>query len=237
MNPKLAEMRRLVLFDIDGTLLHSHGAGRRAMESALTRIFGSRGSPGYRYDGKTDKQIVRDLMRGEGFDDAEIDARMAEVMEDYVTGLQREIVAPHTKVEALAGVMTLLDALVYRSHCIVGLLTGNLEPGAQHKLTAAGIGFDRFAVGAYGSDHEIRSELPAIAQRRARERLGLEVDGRSVVIIGDTPSDIQCGRPIGARSIAVATGHYTVEALSEHHPDAVFGDLSDTAAVIAAIDA
>lgn len=237
MNLKRADMRRLVLFDIDGTLLHSHGAGRRAMEAALTRIFGSRGSPAYRYDGKTDKQIVRDLMRGEGFDDVAIDARMADVMEDYVAGLQREIGSPHTKVEALAGVITLLDALVHRSHCIVGLLTGNVESGAQHKLVAAGIGFERFALGAYGSDHEIRSELPAIAQRRTKERLGLDVDGRSVVIIGDTPSDIHCGRPIGARAIAVATGHYTVEALSEHNPDAVFGDLSDTAAVMAAIDA
>ena len=230
-------MRRLVLFDIDGTLLHSHGAGRRAMEAALVESFGTRGSPAYRYDGKTDKQIVRDLMRREGFDDAVIDERMPAVMAAYVTGLQRELAAPHAKVEALTGVMPLLDALVHRSHCIVGLLTGNLEPGAQQKLAAAGIGFDRFAVGAYGSDHEIRAELPGIAQRRTRERLGLEVEGRSMVIVGDTPSDIQCGRPLGTRAIAVATGHYSVEALNEHSPDAVFSDLSDTEAVLAAIDA
>jgi phosphoglycolate phosphatase-like HAD superfamily hydrolase len=229
-------MHRLVLFDIDGTLISSHGAGRRAMEAALTGVFGTSGAPGYRYDGKTDRQIVRDLMRGAGFDDAEIDARMPRVIEAYVEGLRREIAAPHTRVEALAGVMDLLDALAHRAHCIVGLLTGNLEPGAQHKLTAAGIGFERFSVGAYGSDHEVRAELPAIAQRRARQRLGLHVEGRAVVIIGDTPSDIQCGRPIGARAIAVATGHYPVGALKEHGPDAVFDDLADTAAVLAAID-
>jgi phosphoglycolate phosphatase-like HAD superfamily hydrolase len=230
-------MHRLVLFDIDGTLLHSHGAGRRAMEAALLETFGTKGSPAYRYDGKTDRQIVRDLMREEGFDDAAIDSRMTQVLDSYVAGLQREIASPHTRVEAIAGVMPLLDALVHRSHCIVGLLTGNLEPGAQHKLTAAGIDFGRFALGAYGSDHEIRSELPAIAQLRAREVLGLAIDGSAMVIVGDTPSDIACGRPIGARAIAVATGHYSVESLSEHAPDAVFNDLGDTEAVLRAIDA
>jgi phosphoglycolate phosphatase len=239
MNPKQADhssMHRLVLFDIDGTLLSSHGAGRRAMETALIESFGSRGSPEYRYDGKTDRQIVRDLMRGAGFPDAIINERMPQVLDAYVAGLQREIAAAHTRVEAFAGVIELLDALVHRSHCIVGLLTGNLEPGAQHKLTAAGIGFGRFAVGAFGSDHEVRTELPAIAQRRTRERLGVHVEGNALVIVGDTPSDIHCGRPIGARAIAVATGHYSVEALSEHSPDAVFADLSDTEAVLAAID-
>ena len=230
-------MHRLVLFDIDGTLLHSHGAGRRAMEAALIETFGTKGPATYRYDGKTDRQIVRDLMRAEGFADAVIDARMPQVLDSYVAGLQREIASPHTRVEALTGVMQLLDALVHRAHCIVGLLTGNLEPGAQHKLTAAGIGFGRFAVGAYGSDHEIRAELPAIAQQRARERLGLSVEGSAMVIVGDTPSDIQCGRPIGARAIAVATGHYSVESLAEHAPDAVFNDLGDTEAVLRAIDA
>ncbi|HEX6942164.1 MAG TPA: haloacid dehalogenase-like hydrolase [Gemmatimonadaceae bacterium] len=230
-------MHRLVLFDIDGTLLHSHGAGRRAMEAALLETFGTKGSPAYRYDGKTDKQIVRDLMREAGFSDAIIDARMAELLDTYVAGLQREIASPHTRVEAITGVLPLLDALVHRSHCIVGLLTGNLEPGAQHKLTAAGIDFGRFALGAYGSDHEIRSELPAIAQQRAREVLGLAIEGSAMVIVGDTPSDIACGRPIGARAIAVATGHYTVESLSEHAPDALFNDLGDTEAVLRAIDA
>jgi phosphoglycolate phosphatase-like HAD superfamily hydrolase len=228
--------RRLILFDIDGTLLHSHGAGRRAMEAALLACFGTKGSPTYRYDGKTDRQIVRDLMRGAGFEDAFIDARMPDVMVTYVAGLQREIAAPHTKVEALAGVMQLLDALVHRERCIVGLLTGNLEPGAQQKLNAAGIGFERFVVGAFGSDHEVRAELPAIAQQRARERLGVHLRGSDMVIVGDTPSDIQCGRPIGARAIAVATGHYSMESLAEHGPDAVFTDLSDTEAVLEVID-
>src|SRR5688572_29581094 len=103
-------MHRLVLFDIDGTLLSSHGAGRRAMEAALIESFGSRGSPDYRYDGKTDRQIVRDLMRAQGFEDAIINERMPRVLDAYVAGLQREIAAAHTRVEAFAGVIELLDA-------------------------------------------------------------------------------------------------------------------------------
>jgi len=206
------------------------------MEAALLSVVGSKGTISYRYDGKTDKQIVRDLMRGEGHSDEAIDAAMPQVLDAYVTGLRAELAGAHTRVEPLAGVIALLDALVHRSHCVVGLLTGNLEYGAEHKLTAAGIAFNRFAVGAYGSDHEVRAELPAIARDRARERLGLHVDGRALVIIGDTPNDIHCGRPVGARAIAVATGHYSVDDLAAHEPHAVFPDLSATDAVLAAID-
>ncbi len=226
---------RLILFDIDGTLLSSHGAGRRAMEAALVSVFGSKGSTGYRYDGKTDRQIVRDLMRSDGHSDESIDLRMQSVMDHYVEGLRAELAGPHSRVEALAGVVALLDALVHRTGWVVGLLTGNVEPGAAHKLAAAGIAIERFAIGAFGSDHEVRSELPAIAQRRARERLGLHLGGDAMVIIGDTPADIHCGRPLGAHSIAVATGHYSVDDLTAHDPDAVFPDLSDTGAVLSAI--
>jgi phosphoglycolate phosphatase-like HAD superfamily hydrolase len=101
------------------------------------------------------------------------------------------------------------------------------------------VGIDpaRFAVNAFGSDHEVRGELPAIAQQRAREQLGLDVNGDAIVIIGDTPADIDCTRAIGAKAIAVATGRYSVDDLSEHRPAAVFANLADTAAVMRAIDA
>jgi phosphoglycolate phosphatase-like HAD superfamily hydrolase len=227
---------RLVLFDIDGTLLNSHGAGRRAMESALQVVFGVTGSSSYRYDGKTDRQIVREQMRNAGHDDAWIDARMPELLDAYLEGLRRELAAPDARVDALTGVVDLLDALVERDHCVVGLLTGNLEPGAREKLAAARIEWEQFRVGAFGSDHEVMHELPAIAQARARERFGREYTGSAVVIIGDTPADIHCGRPVGARAIAVATGNYTVDDLSAHGPAAVFADLGDTTAVIASID-
>ena len=118
---------------------------------------------------------------------------------------------------------------------LLGLLTGNIAGGAALKLGAAGIAPHRFRVGAFGSDHEYRSELPAIAQARASVLLGRGVEGRSVVIVGDTPSDVQCGRGIGARAVAVATGHFSVADLAEHRPHAVFADFSDVDAAIDAI--
>lgn len=228
---------KLVLFDIDGTILWSDGAGRRAMQRALITAFGTSGSADYRYDGKTDRQIVRDLMRMEGHADDIIDARMISLLADYASGLHEELRSGETLVRRLEGVIELMDALEARHDRRIGLLTGNIEIGAHAKLRAVGIDPERFAVNAYGSDHEVRRELPAIAQRRARELLGLDVDGDAIIIIGDTPADIDCTRAIGAQAIAVATGRYSVQELAEHNPLAVFETLADTAAVMRAIDA
>ena len=176
-------------------------------------------------------------MRAEGHGDALIDARMETLLADYVAGLNEELVSGMTHVQRFDGVVELLDALEARHDRRIGLLTGNIEIGARAKLRAVGIDPARFTVSAFGSDHEIRGELPAIAQRRARESLGLNVEGDAIVIIGDTPADIDCTRAIGARAIAVATGRYSVEELSSHGPVAVFADLTDTDAVMRAIDA
>ena len=228
---------KLVLFDIDGTILWSDGAGRRAMQRALMTAFGTSGSADYRYDGKTDMQIVRDLMRMAGHADDIIDARMQPLLADYAAGLHEELRSGETLVRRFDGVVELLTALEVRDDRRIGLLTGNIEIGAQAKLRAVGIDPARFAVNAFGSDHEVRGELPAIAQRRAREQLGLDVNGDAIIIIGDTPADIDCTRAIGARAIAVATGRYSVDELAEHGPLAVFADLTDTDAVMRAIDA
>jgi phosphoglycolate phosphatase-like HAD superfamily hydrolase len=117
----------------------------------------------------------------------------------------------------------------------LGLLTGNVARGARRKLDAVGLDFGAFRVGAFGCDHEHRPELPAIAQRRAREALGLAIAGDQLVIIGDTPADIHCGRALGVRAIGVATGRYTVEQLAEHAPAHCFATLEDTDAVCRAI--
>ncbi|HEU4642941.1 MAG TPA: haloacid dehalogenase-like hydrolase [Gemmatimonadaceae bacterium] len=225
---------KLVLFDIDGTILWSDGAGRRAMTAALTHVFGGAGPTDYRYDGKTDMQIVRDLMRASGHTDEVIDARMTALVERYLTGLEGELAEGlHTHV--YEGVRELLDALEARDDVVLGLLTGNLRAGAALKLRSAGIDIARFRVGAFGSDHHHRPELPAVAQRRAREELGLEIPGPDMFVIGDTPADVECGRGIGAKAIAVATGRYTVEELARHAPYAVFPSLADTAAVMRVI--
>lgn len=226
---------KLVLFDIDGTLLWSDGAGRSAMTGALEHVFGSAGPASYRYDGKTDLQIARELMRMEGHDEAHIDARLPALVDGYLQRLERELAEGRRAVRVLDGVPELLDALGARDDVVLGLLTGNVRTGAELKLRAAGIEPERFRVAAYGSDHHAREHLPAIAQRRAREELGLRVAGEDVVVIGDTPADITCGREIGARAVAVATGRYSTEELRAYEPAAVFPSFANTEAVLATI--
>jgi len=228
-------VKTLVLFDIDGTILSSSGAGRAAMERALEQTFGVPGDPSYHYDGKTDKQIIRESMRLAGVADDVIEANIDLVIERYLEGLRGELADGKRSVAMYEGVAELIDAVDARDDMVLGLLTGNVEPGARLKLSTVGLDFDRFVVNAFGSDHETRGELPSVAHRRMRETFGVELAGRDVIVIGDTPADVQCGRALGARAIAVATGRYSVEALREHEPYAVFPTLRDTNAVLEVI--
>ena len=230
-----ARTKKIVLFDIDGTILWTDGAGRRAVFQSLKEHFGESGPGSHQFDGKTDPQIVRELMRHAGVADADIDARLGIVLDRYLELLHEELSGADHHDHVFPGVRELLCALEARDDVLLGLLTGNIHPGAQAKLTAVGIEPARFHVGAFGSDHHERPELPDIARKRAEEFLGHPVSGRDVVVIGDTPADIACGRGIGARAIGVATGRYPVEELRAHDAAAVFADLTDTAAVVAAI--
>lgn len=202
------------------------------MERALTRVFGSPGNSDYRYDGKTDRQIVRETMRQEGLTDVEIDAQMDVLLAAYIEGLRSELASVTRTVHVNPGVLELLDELEEQENVVLGLLTGNIEQGAHAKLGAAGIDVTRFKVNAFGSDNEERPELPAVAQRRAREVLGADIAGDRLIVIGDTPADIRCGESIGARAIGVATGRYTVDELQLHGAYAVFETLADTDAVM-----
>jgi phosphoglycolate phosphatase-like HAD superfamily hydrolase len=226
---------KIALFDIDGTLLWTKGAGRRAMERALKANIGTTGPADHRYDGKTDRQIVRESMSLSGFSDADVDSKMDAVLASYLNELIVELDRADHGVEVLPGVHELLDALEPRDDVVLGLLTGNVVAGAERKLRVVGIDFARFPIGAFGSDGEHRHDLPAIARNRAAAHTKKTVLGSSCVIIGDTPSDVACGRGIGARAIAVATGHYDVAALEACNPHAVFRDLTDTDAVIRSI--
>lgn len=227
---------RLVLFDIDGTLLLSAGAGRRAIMAAMHDLLpAGTGYEQVRFDGKTDPQIVAELLAAAGDAEPDNPARIGVVLERYLALLERELSAGDRRAELLRGVAELLDALERESSVVLGLLTGNVMPGAQLKLRAAGLDPGRFRVGAYGSDSHHRPDLPPIATRRAADLLGHEPEGDRVVIIGDTPADVTCGAGIGARAIAVATGSYPIEELETYQPWRAFLDLGDTDAVVEAI--
>jgi phosphoglycolate phosphatase-like HAD superfamily hydrolase len=201
----------------------------------VEEIFGARPPEEHEFAGKTDPQIVRELMLRVGITAQAIQQRMPRALARYVDLLSAELGQASHGGAVYPGVVVLLDALEKRDDVVLGLLTGNVREGARAKLTAVGIDPDRFRVGAFGSDHADRPELPAIARARAEALLGHAVDGGQVVVIGDTPADMGCGRGIGARAIGVATGSYSVDDLRACGAAAVFADLSDTAAVTRAI--
>ena len=226
---------KVVLFDIDGTILWSDGAGRRAVTQALEEVFGTAIPQGHEFDGKTDPQIVRELMIRAGLDGDVITERLPKALDRYLLLLRDELSRIGDSNHIFPGVPPLLDALEQRDDVLLGLLTGNIQPGAHAKLRAVGLDPNRFKVGAFGSDHASRPELPAVARQRAESFLGHEVAGEDVIVIGDTPADMSCGNGIGARAIGVATGRYSVEQLTECNEGVVFANLADTAAVMRAI--
>jgi phosphoglycolate phosphatase-like HAD superfamily hydrolase len=227
-------LAKLILFDIDGTLLHTAGAGRRAIHAALLAELGAVAKAGVRFDGKTDPQIVRELLDHPEHPTPD-DERVAAVCRRYVELLKDELAAPTASTIVYPGVLSLLDLLDVRGDALLGLLTGNVAAGAELKLRAAGIAPERFRVGAFGSDHADRSCLPAIAAERAAPLLRRIPRGDEIVIVGDTPSDMTCGRPVGARAIGVATGSYSMSDLVAAGAYAAFPDLADPGQVVRAI--
>ncbi len=229
-------MRKLVLFDIDGTILLTAGAGRRAIVSAISEQVGdSARLHQVRFDGKTDPQIVTELLEAAGHPGPHQRDRVEALCSRYVDLLQHELQLPTCKTTVMPGVHELLDVLEQENGVILGLLTGNVARGAALKLRSGGLDPERFRVGAYGSDSAQRADLPPIAARRAERFLGRVPSGSDVVIIGDTPADIACGACIDARAIAVATGAYSVADLTACAPHAVFENLSNTDRVLEAI--
>ncbi len=224
----MAVTRRFILFDIDGTLTDSAGAGRRALNLAMGEVTGLEDSfRGVGFAGKTDLQIIREGLEKHGLDAR--DRMISTLAARYLFHLQREVAkgGGHVKV----GVREILRSLEDTDGCVLGLLTGNLQEGARIKLEPFGLN-SFFALGAYGSDAEDRNLLLPIALRRLRERDGLFLTSHDCVVIGDTPKDVECARIHGASSIAVATGPCPIETLRETGADLVLPDLSDTAGLI-----
>jgi phosphoglycolate phosphatase-like HAD superfamily hydrolase len=223
----------LILFDIDGTLVRG-GPARGAFRKALLDIFGTAGEiDGHDFSGKTDPQIARELLIGAGVENGEIDGKFPALWAAYLAIL--EDVLPEEPMTVLPGVRSLLEDLRDREEVILGLLTGNILEGARLKLESAGLAHFFSDVGGYGSDSEVRKDLPGVARKRATEVLGVEFPPRSVVVVGDTPRDVACGRHGGTRTVAVATGWHTVETLAGEGPDRVLEDFTDLDASLEAL--
>ena len=227
-------MTKLVLFDIDGTLLWTDGAGRLAIERALTEVYGTPGILGQIYmAGMTDRAIIHQALSGDGLSNKEIHAGW----ERFTQALARhmEVTVCERRVRLCPGVSALLAALAARDDVLLGLVTGNMENTAPIKLRAVGIDPGLFRVGGYGSDDSDRDKLPAIAAGQAEALTGERFGGDSIVVVGDTPADVACGKAVGARTVAVATGLVAVEALQAVNPDELLMDLSDLDGALRAI--
>lgn len=240
---------RLVLFDIDGTLL---SVDRQAWDfpaslcQAILEVLVENSVPHdeknirsnagkYQPSGKTDPQIVFEFLEGTGISETEIFRLMPVFRDKYIVLLGDAVRSP-VNVQLKPGISRLLQRLSEKEEVVLALLTGNFEEGALLKLESHGLQkYFVFEVSAFGDNSRQRQELPGRAVESAREHLGRDFTGKSVVILGDTPNDVRCGRDLNARSIAVATGHYSVEELAVENPDFTFQDFSETENVLPAI--
>lgn len=220
---------KVLLFDIDGTLIDAGGAGQSAMEQALAEEFGARGPvEGIPTAGRTDRAIAIDLFR---FHNVEIsDAHWSRYLASYFRLLPQSLRTNSGVV--LPGVIALLKSLRTRDDVMLGLLTGNFSQGARLKLQHYGLA-DHFDLGGFGDHHLDRDDVARDAWEVVRSRLPA-VQPEQVWVIGDTPADIRCGRAINANVLAVATGIYSAEELTGHQPDLLLSDLSQPESWLAA---
>lgn len=218
----------LLLWDIDGTLIQSGGAGERALAAALREEFGISGTlEDIELAGRTDQWIARRILAK--FTVSETSENITRYLDGYLRALPRELVNPGAKI--LPGVRELLLQLAARKDIAQGLLTGNLRRGAEIKLGHHQI-WAHFEFGAFADDAELRNELGPHAVRRANQHHSVQFSPDRVFVIGDTPHDIACGKAIGAQTVGVATGGFSVAELEACGPTAVLSDLSDSAAFL-----
>lgn len=227
--------RRLLLFDIDGTLVVTNGVGRTAVRDALSaHVGGAFEVDGVRFSGRTDRSIMRDLLAHNDClpsDPEEQEEAITKALAVYAHFASSRMTAE--VVQVLPGVHALLTALKEEA-VDIALLTGNVARMAEAKLQAVAL-WDHFPFGAFGDDHEERSALPDVALDAARRHHGDTYKAQEIVIIGDTEQDILCGRGHGARSVAVCTGRFSRDELAPHQPDVLFDDLEDTDRVLSAL--
>lgn len=219
---------RLLLFDVDGTLLTVHSGGRIAIEQAAATVTGRAiSTEGISFSGRTDPDIFREVLTQNGL--APTDGLLAKVIREYLK-TARKTIDPQN-VDPLPGVPGLLSLLDSRKDAVLALVTGNVEAIAFHKLKSAGLA-SYFSVGGYGSDHADRAQLPQLAVRRASKWMGKSVSIKDAVVIGDTERDIKCARTSGATSVAVCTGRCTWSDLIPHRPDLLLEDLTPPTEIV-----
>ena len=226
---------RLVLWDIDGTLVHTAGHGREAFSEAFERLLGSAPShDDVPMAGRTDYAIATDLLERNGVrDPAE---RLPDMFDELHAALSRRFTQMSDEGYAQPGVREALLTVEASGRFLQSLMTGNIEPNAQLKLAAFGLdGLVELDIGGYGSERGSRSELVGVARRKAKARRGVDVPAADTVVVGDTPLDVEAGRAAGARVVAVATGPYGAAELAGARPDAVLEDLRDTGALLEAL--
>lgn len=223
----------LVLFDIDGTLIDTGGAGMRALDRVFDELHGiEKAFANYSFSGKVDRQILKDAFQLHWQRDPSEEEILA-VRDGYLQRLDEELAATPEKYRVMPGVVDLLKAL--KAHDVpMGLATGNLAKGAERKLRIGGL-WGYFPFGGFGSDHEHRGELTRIGIERAAAHTGTTFEPRDVFIVGDSPLDIRAARYNNATAIAVLTGWDDPETLRADNPDYLFDDLSDTQTLLRVI--
>ena len=218
-------MPRLILFDIDGTLLWTNGAGREATRLAMIEVFGTEATiASHQFGGKTDWQTLVDQLGAEGYSPEAVAAHLPAFHEAMTRNLTR-IIADYD-VQACPGALVLVETLRQRDDVLLGLVTGNVGNAAAVKLRAAGYDPAWFPVGAYGHEALERDHLPAIALRRAIDHYRHPLQPEDVLIIGDTPADVSCARALGAQAVAVGTGFCEPAELIACNPNHFLEDLT-----------
>ncbi len=222
---------KYILFDIDGTLIDSGGAGTRSLDLAFEEVFSVSGAfRNISMAGKTDMQILKEGLKLHCIERS--NGIVPAFFGSYIKHLRNNI--DDRRGHLKPGIREALEALKSDRNCILGLLTGNIKEGAMVKLKTFGLD-SYFETGAFGDDSEDRNKLLPVAVEKLYERSCLRVDFWDCVVIGDTPRDIECTKPYGALSVAVATGPYPFGALKDAGADVVFEDLSDTDRFISAL--
>ena len=216
---------KVILFDIDGTLLISRGIGREAKRRAMQECFGVTGDlDSHVFGGKTDWGILADLLAPHGYSSADIGRDMP-TYEAVMARHMREISGSYTA-DPCPHAMELVQTLRGRDDSLIGLVTGNTSLTAAIKLEMAGFAPDWFVIGAYGNESPQRDDLTQLARQRARAHLGRDFNGAELIVIGDTPADIQAARAIDAVAVAVCTGYAKRDKLIGSDPDFLLADLS-----------